>query len=211
MLAAMMTDVNQFQREIQDLPCAPEPLQEHRHKFRLMHLNEELSEIDAANQAGDFEGTVDGYIDLIYVAMGALLEMGVTPNEAFGTVHDANMQKVRGMTKRGEAYDAIKPEGWEPPDHSALLAALLLRSQVSAPLLEATRVQLARAAKYNGENVRREDHFPFGMKSVYQMMHVKMMRMRADLDAGRDVDRDHLIDLINYSGFGVNLLDGRPM
>ncbi len=42
-------------------------------------------------------------------------------------------------------------------------------------------------------------------------MWVKIIRMKADLDAGRPIKRDHPIDLINYARFMVDFIDGRPM
>lgn len=211
-ILAMTADVDEFQKKILDLPCAPEMLSYSRMVFRGNHVVEEISEAYAAHQAGDFAGVVDGFVDAVYICLGALLEMGVRPQDAWDPVHAANMQKLRGETKRGETYDAVKPDGWTPPDHLAMLAALELRSRVSPVFLEATRVVEERGAMYNhGAKVRREDHFPFGMTSIFQMMWVKIMRMRADLEAGRPVQRDHLIDTINYSRFGVDLLDGREM
>ena len=210
-LINMMTDVDEFQRKILELPCAPGPLAEHRFDFKVGHMHEELNEFETAYAEGHLDAQVDALVDLIYVAFGALLEMGVPPDEAFGTVHEANMRKVRGETKRGEAHDAVKPDGWTPPSHAELLAALRLRSKVSAPLLEATIIVQERAASYNAGTVRREDHFPLGVTSIFQMMWVKLIRMRSDIEAGRPVNRDHLIDFINYASFGVNHLDGRPL
>jgi hypothetical protein len=38
-------------------------------------------------------------------------------------VQRANMDKVRGVTHRGNKSDARKPTGWIPPQHDVILAA----------------------------------------------------------------------------------------
>lgn len=209
--AKMMDAVDKFQQEVLDLPCAPEPLTPHRFAFRHDHLHEELSEFKDAYREGHYEPQVDALVDLIYVAMGALLEMGVLPEEAFAPVHIANMQKVRGETKRGESYDAIKPDGWKVPDHGAMIKKLRLRAAVRPALLEATEIMLERGAEYNKGSVKRDDHFPLGVTSAFDAMWLKMIRLRSDIEAGIKPNRDHPRDLINYAGFMLDLIDGRPL
>lgn len=210
-LIDMMNDVDEFQKKILELPCEPGILPPHRMNFKIAHVREEMEEILLAADSGDFEAVVDGFIDAIYVAMGALLEMGVRPIDAWEPVHAANMAKRRGTTKRGESYDAVKSADWTAPDHGPMIAALELRARVRPALLEATKIMLERGLKYNSDKVTRDEHFPFGHLSIFQMMWVKVMRMRADIESGRAPQRDHYIDLINYSGFGVDLLDGRKL
>lgn len=208
-LTEMAVGVDQFQRDIMALPCAPRRLPPNRKKFRLDFLAEELQEYRAAETQED---EIDALVDLVYVAIGALLEMGIDPSAAFRPVQDANMAKVRGETSRGAFYDAVKPEGWKPPDHEAVILDLALRQAISPVFIECTKIVLERGAAYNhGSEVRREDHFPFGLMSIFSLMWVKVKRMEADLHAGRKVKRDHAIDLINYARFMVDFLDGREM
>lgn len=96
-------------------------------EFRRKFLQEELNEFIAANANDDVEGQLDAMIDLIYVAAGTLVMMGFLPtqmNEAWRRVQEANMQKMRvpsaEHSKRGSAYDVIKPDGWKAPDLSDL-------------------------------------------------------------------------------------------
>lgn len=210
-LQKMVKDVDDFQRRVLELPIRLDLLPTHRLVFRADHMREEINEFVEAHTNGDYAAALDGLVDLVYIAIGAMLEMGVLPEDAFGIVHEANMKKLRGETKRGEAYDAVKPEGWEPPNYDALIEALRLRAVVTPTLLEATRVVQQRAAAYNGGTVKREDHFPLGAASLFQMIWVKVIRMRSDIESNRAPNRDHLIDLINYADFMVCLLDGRPM
>ena len=82
-------------------------------------LTEELNEyVDAVAQRDRAE-CVDALIDLIYVASGALNQMGVDGDAAFDLVHHANMCKIGGVKpERGMAHDAAKPAHWVAPDHT---------------------------------------------------------------------------------------------
>lgn len=216
-LTTMAEGVERFHREVQDLPTHgltihgqlyPGSLPPHRKEFRGKFLQEELNEYFTAEKASD---EIDALVDLVYVAIGALLEMGVHPLKAFDPVQEANMAKLRGETKRGESYDAIKPPGWKPPNHEAVLIDLELRSRVRPALLEATHIMLERGARYNGGTVRRADHFPFRERSVFEAIWLKAIRLRADIENGNPINRDHPRDLINYAGFMMDFLDGRDL
>ena len=88
-------------------------------KLKNVHMQEELDEIRAAAINGDLEQYFDGLIDLVYVALGAAYLAGLPFDEGFRRVHEANMKKIRAErpedSKRGSAYDIVKPAGWEPP------------------------------------------------------------------------------------------------
>lgn len=88
-------------------------------KFTAKALNEEQIELVEAHNGGDFIGCVDALLDSIYFAIGALYKMGLTPEQmerCMTAVHEANMTKKKGMTKRGHENDAVKPETWIPPE-----------------------------------------------------------------------------------------------
>ena len=53
-------------------------------------------------------------IDLLYVAYGALLALGINPDVAFVEIHRANMLKVTGP-RRADGKQ-LKPEGWRAAD-----------------------------------------------------------------------------------------------
>lgn len=106
------------------IPAQPELMSEDRAGFRADFMQEELDEFRKAQAEGDLDGAVDAIIDLTYVAVGALNEMGVAAQPTFDEVHNANMRKKRGsQTKRpgGQGFDAIKPEGWKAPSHADYL------------------------------------------------------------------------------------------
>ena len=88
----------------------------------IVQMKEEISEFITACSDDDVVDKVDALIDSIYFAMGGLYRIGVT-NEAFekifAVIHTANMTKKKGRvaTRPGHsAPDAVKPEGWVPPE-----------------------------------------------------------------------------------------------
>ena len=91
---------------------------------RFKFMQEELDEFVTAGFQGDITGAADGLADIIYVAVGTMYLMGLPSQEIWNAVHEANMRKVRGQTKRGNAYDAAKPEGWVGPE-TKIAAAIL--------------------------------------------------------------------------------------
>ncbi|ADK73419.1 Cof hydrolase [Roseobacter phage RDJL Phi 1] len=110
-----------FARDIIGLPIpdAPTRLEPERKKWASGALAEELTEF---MDAETLEDEADALLDLMYFAGGRLIEMGLVPGAAFEEVHLANMAKERGeLSKRphSKGFDAIKPEGWTPPDLSA--------------------------------------------------------------------------------------------
>lgn len=58
----------------------------------------------------------DGLADLIYVAVGAALELGIPLAAVWEEVHRSNMAKVRPPIRVREDGKVLKPEGWTPPD-----------------------------------------------------------------------------------------------
>lgn len=92
-------------------------------EFRQEFLDEEIREFADATESCDVIRAFDSLIDLVYVAKGTALMMGITPAQwraGFEAVHEANMQKVRtpsaSASKRGSDLDVIKPEGWIGPE-----------------------------------------------------------------------------------------------
>lgn len=83
---------------------------------RLDFMEEEIHELSDAHSNMDLVGVADALADLVYVALGTAHMMGIPFDEVFKAVHAANMQKQRGITKRGMLYDAMKPSGWVGPE-----------------------------------------------------------------------------------------------
>ena len=101
----------------------PKLLDEGTAKFRHMLMVEEVSEFWEAFQKRNIVDQVDACLDLLYVAAGALLVMGLSVEQidaCFAEVQKANMSKVKCETdaesKRGNKVDLRKPEGWVGPE-----------------------------------------------------------------------------------------------
>jgi predicted HAD superfamily Cof-like phosphohydrolase len=93
-------------------PAATKPtdMEEDRRDQRITYMNEELDEFFDAETSVD---QADAMIDLIYFALGTLVELGVNPEPLFDIVHNANMSKVwpDGTVK----YDPDTAKVLKPP------------------------------------------------------------------------------------------------
>jgi predicted HAD superfamily Cof-like phosphohydrolase len=76
-----------------------------------------LEEINEFIEADDIVEQADAMIDLIYFALGTLVEMGIKPDELFAIVHKANMAKVwpDGTVHYNADGKTIKPPAWQDP------------------------------------------------------------------------------------------------
>lgn len=72
----------------------------------------------------------DALIDLVYVAMGTAVMMGLPWKDLWDDVHRANMAKVPGVTHRGNKVDVMKPPGWVPPHTEEILATFGYKAEV---------------------------------------------------------------------------------
>jgi len=91
--------------------------------FRAGFLREEVTEFVEASHAGNRVEAFDALLDLVYVAYGTAMMMGITEGQwdrGFRIVHNCNMRKERAtsveQSKRGSSLDVIKPEGWLGPE-----------------------------------------------------------------------------------------------
>ncbi len=78
-------------------------------------MNEEVAEFLVAK---DIYEQADAMIDLIYFALGTMVEMGLEADELFDIVQSANMAKLFPDGKphyNPKDGKVIKPEGWEDP------------------------------------------------------------------------------------------------
>jgi hypothetical protein len=124
---SMFKDVGEFHEQVLELdpPIHVSLISGEWCIERARFLIEEVEEFGGASMVGDMVGAADALADIIYVALGTAWQMGLPFEQIWQVVHDANMKKRRGMTKRGNAIDAVKPEGWVAPEPA--IAALILR------------------------------------------------------------------------------------
>ncbi|MDE7122058.1 MAG: C39 family peptidase [Oscillospiraceae bacterium] len=76
-----------------------------------------LEEINEFMEAEDLVEQADAMIDVIYFALGTLVEMGILPDELFNIVHKANMLKLweDGNPHYNAEGKTIKPINWKDP------------------------------------------------------------------------------------------------
>lgn len=107
-----------FNLPISDVPAV-------RPNWRLHHklLAEEVAEFYDAGVNADLVGQLDALADIVYVAYGAALELGLPLDDALRVVHESNMAKLGPDGKPIVRSDGkvLKPEGWRPPNLAALL------------------------------------------------------------------------------------------
>ena len=110
-------DVDEFHEDIMDQYAPPPHIGDKQLLLeRLGFMHEELQEFNMAAARGDIVLAADALADLVYVALGTAYLMGIPFNAVWTAVQKANMTKQRGMTKRGNAFDAMKPIGWVGPE-----------------------------------------------------------------------------------------------
>lgn len=111
-------------RLMNELPDKPTLFEDGRVEQNLDHLYEELHEIEDAYEDHDLTGVADGIIDLIYVAIGFGIRLGLPMEAIFAEVHSANMDKIHNPTAHEtRAKRVTKPEGWLPPRVAEILEA----------------------------------------------------------------------------------------
>jgi predicted HAD superfamily Cof-like phosphohydrolase len=115
---SLFDDVAEFQVKILGIAAIMEPkfLESNDFEDAIYCLNEEIDELQDAQEIRDIVGVADALADLIYFALGTAYKMGLPFNEIWDAVHRTNMSKVRGITKRGHTCDARKPDGWVGPE-----------------------------------------------------------------------------------------------
>lgn len=126
-MPSMFDDVGEFHEKVLNLekPIQVGLISDEFIVERSKFLDEELEEFIKAGITGDMVGVADALADIVYVALGTAWQMGLPFQSIWDLVHSANMKKRRGITKRGNINDAVKPENWVGPE--AGIAALILR------------------------------------------------------------------------------------
>lgn len=97
----------------------PMDLPKDRANARLGWMNEELEEF---RDSKNIYEQADAMIDLIYFALGTLVEMGIRPEKLFEIVHEANMAKLfpDGKPHFNSEGKTIKPATWVDPEQKII-------------------------------------------------------------------------------------------
>jgi len=114
-------DVEELRKKF-ELPIASEPtlLDRETLQFRVKFLMEEVGELVKAHNDRDLVAAADAIVDIVYVAFGSVLEMGLPFDKLWDAVHEANIAKIKvdpeNLGKRKFVHDLIKPAGWVSPE-----------------------------------------------------------------------------------------------
>lgn len=90
-------------------------------KDRINHIDEEFAELKKAVNENNLEETVDALLDIVYICIGTSIMCGFDTEKHWTEIQEANMAKIRGITRRGHNYDVCKPKGWTPPNHEKII------------------------------------------------------------------------------------------
>jgi len=106
--------------------AGPRVVPEELKQLRITLIQEEFNEWLQALEEGNLVEQADALIDLVYVVMGTAQVYGFPWQELWDDVQRANMTKKRAEpdgsnSKRGNGFDAYKPEGWVPPNGGVIL------------------------------------------------------------------------------------------
>ena len=102
--------------------------------FRSNFLREELLEFEAALKNNELGEAADALVDLVVVAMGTAVMMGLPWQVLWNDVHRANMSKERVTSDRAQGdFDLMKPAGWQSPN-SQEIVDLFIENGVHAPV-----------------------------------------------------------------------------
>jgi predicted HAD superfamily Cof-like phosphohydrolase len=108
--------------------CQPAMLAPQRVEARSNWMAEEVEEF---KQARTLEDQADAMVDLLYFALGTLVELGVDGQTLFHIVHRANMEKLWPDGKAHFHPDGkvLKPPTWRDPSEA-------LRREIARQLAE---------------------------------------------------------------------------
>jgi predicted HAD superfamily Cof-like phosphohydrolase len=113
--------VRDFHRKF-ELPIAASPrLDEDALRKRYWHLREEVYELDVAAAKRSLPDVADALVDIVYLALGTAVNLGLPWAELFADVHRANMAKERREGGDVAKFAVMKPAGWTPPDSCGIL------------------------------------------------------------------------------------------
>ena len=103
----------------------PRKMEYDRAKKRYNWMKEEIDEFLEAVEEGDLVEQADAMIDVMYFALGTLVEMGIKPDKLFEIVQRANMNKLweDGKPHYNAEGKTIKPVTWKDP-HDELKYAI---------------------------------------------------------------------------------------
>jgi predicted HAD superfamily Cof-like phosphohydrolase len=90
-------------------------------------ITEEYKEVTDTLWSDDLAHIAQELADLVYVAYGTAIALGINLDAAITAVHQANMAKLDSAGRPIYRADGkvIKPAGWTPPDMTAAVSGAL--------------------------------------------------------------------------------------
>lgn len=167
--------------------------------FRENFLSEELLEFQDASRQKDLPGAADALIDLVVVALGTAIMMGLPWQPLWTDVFRANMAKKRVTSTRAQGgYDLAKPEGWRPPETTTILKKFRRGTPDPAYSAKPGVVTLCGSTKFKDEFQYWDRHFTlrgFVVLSVGFFSHADGEMVSATAKAKLDQLHLHKIDM----------------
>lgn len=119
----IFAQIETFYRDVIKLPIPeyPQRLTANQKASAVEHWQEEIAEFEAAET---LEDEIDAALDLAWLAIGRVIEMGAPAADHMQEIVRANMDRVPGRNEKrplSTGYDAVKPEGWIGPKHHHVL------------------------------------------------------------------------------------------
>lgn len=119
------------------LPSVPQMLSDERKKLRQRLLQEEVTELDVADNIND---VADAIIDCIYILLGTAHEYGIADRlpQLFDEVHRSNMSKFdeNGKAIYREDGKVMKPDTYSKPNFKQILERDFSAFKENSPMLQ---------------------------------------------------------------------------
>jgi predicted HAD superfamily Cof-like phosphohydrolase len=220
LVTRMLDKVQTFNTNVRgvQIPATPRSLDRAEAHRAVGAIGEEITEFCEAVEAQDPLEQADALLDMVFFALGRLVEMGIPAWAVMQEISRANNSKEPGALSKRPGWngrDAVKPEGWRGPDHSWLLTFSLqdlekARKWDALPetVQRIAKIATSKGGDYNNIAGGRDAYFPFGHLSYAQVLHMKAARIQSLINAmavGKEPNHegiaDSIDDLLNYGVF----------
>ena len=220
LVGRMLDKVQAFNVDVRgvQLPQTPQSLTREEAHRAVGAIGEEIKEFCEAVEAQDPLEQADALLDMVFFALGRLVEMGVPAWAVMQEISRANNDKQPGALSKRPGWngrDAVKPVGWRGPDHSWLLTFSLQDlekarrwDQLPETVQRIAKIATSKGGDYNNIAGGRDAYFPFGHMSYAQVLHMKVARIQSLINSqavGKTPNHeglaDSIDDLLNYGVF----------
>lgn len=129
-------------------------------------------ELDEFMSAGTIHDQADAMVDLIYFALGTLVEIGVPPERIFEIVQRANMAKLHadGKPRHREDGKIIKPIGWVAPEPAIEAYVKSLSDEANRPPDAVVPAPVTSGLTVDATDPRLRATKPSGQHEVYLVL-----------------------------------------